>query len=555
MEKNIRVKINREEFILPSGISVGDALKKARGKNVLPYLGAIVHNRLVDPDYSLNQDCSLRAVTYHDWEGLAIYRRSATLILIEAAHQLFPGKRLVIGQSIAHGYYFDLYLDRPLSPEDIGKIEQGMHQITRKDLPFRKSFIPFREAKNYFEKHRLEDKVKLLDYLRSPEICIVSCGEFCELYSGPLAPSTGQIEVFSLQPYQKGMVLRFPVWERSKGWCLSPVGEEPKLFSSYRETRQWNKILAVENVGQLNEMCVSGKVRELIIIAEALHEKKIAAIADEIARRADQIKVVLIAGPSASGKTTFAKRLMIELKVNGLDPVALSIDNYFLDRRDTPRNETGLYDFEAPEALNLELFNLHLKQLLAGKLVKTPVFDFKEGNRKKKIHLPLKLTDKRILIVEGLHALNDRVSESLPEEIKFRIYVSALTQLCVDDHNRIFTSDTRLLRRIVRDRRFRGWSAAASIKRWPSVRQGENLYIFPYQENADVMFNSALVYEHAVLKYFTEQALLEVTPDQPEYVEADRLLHFIYLFVPISERNVPSTSILREFIGDGFFQY
>lgn len=555
MKNSIRVKINRKEFRLPRGTLVGEALKKARGKNVLPYLGAILHNRLVDPDYSLTHDCALEAVTYHDWEGLAIYRRSATLILIEAVHQLFPGKRLVIGQSIAHGYYFDLYLNRTLSPVDIGKIEKKMHEITEEDLLFKKRYFPFREAKTYFEKHHLRDKVKLLDYLRSPEIRLVSCGDFHELYFGPLAPSTGQIEVFALQPYQEGLVLRFPAWERGRGWRLSPVSREPKLFNSYRETREWNKILAVENVGQLNEMCVSGKVRELIIIAEALHEKKIAAIADEIARRADQLKLVLIAGPSASGKTTFAQRLIIELRVNGLDPVALSIDNYFRDRGATPRDETGRHDFEALEAINLELFNLHLKQLITGKLVKTPVFDFKKGIRKKKIHRPLKLTRKRILIVEGLHALNDRVSEGLPEEIKFRIYVSALTQLCVDDHNRIFTSDTRLIRRIVRDRSFRGWSAAESIKRWPSVRQGENLYIFPYQENADVMFNSALVYEHAVLKYFTEQALLEVTPDQPEYVEADRLLHFIYLFVPISERDVPSTSILREFIGDSFFQY
>lgn len=552
--KKITVKIKQTSFSLTPGTLVSELLKKAKKltPDQLPFIGAVLHNRLIDPDYSLNHDCTIQPITYKDWQGMAIYRRSATLILIEAVHQLYPGKRLVIGQSIADGYYFDLYLGKPLTVEIIKRIEEKMNELARKDHPFLKNYYSYREAKDLFNEYNLLDKNKLLDFLRAPEICLVSCGDFKELYSGSLAPSTGMIKFFALEAYQDGMVLRFPSW--LKGWKLAPMRKEQKLFDSHKETRSWNKILGVENLGQLNELCVSGAIRELIIIAEALHEKKIQAIADEIASRSNLVKLVLIAGPSASGKTTFAKRLKIALRVNGLNPVALSMDNYFMERALTPRDEKGEYDFEALEALDLEFFNQQLKELINGKSVHTPIFDFKTGHRKEETS-PLRLTAGRILIVEGIHGLNERVSVSVPAEKKFKIYVSALTQLCVDDHNRIFTSDTRLLRRIVRDRIYRGWSADETISRWPSVRRGENRNIFPFQENADIMFNSALVYEQAVLKNYAELALLDVTPGKKEYVEADRLLYFLSLFAPISERDVPSTSILREFIGSSFFEY
>ncbi|MCX6349282.1 MAG: nucleoside kinase [Candidatus Aureabacteria bacterium] len=550
--RKVQIFINKTSYTFPSGIKIGQLLRKTAEPDSLPFLGAVLYNRLVDPDYAVTHDCAIKPVTYQDYMGVAIYRRSATLILIQAVHDLFPGKRLVIGQSIADGYYFDLYLDSPLTPENVRAIDQRMRAIVEEDRPFVKTYLPYVEAKTYFEGQNLLDKTKLLDYLHSPEIPVVSCGDFFELYPGALAPSTGQIRIFALEPYQEGLVLRFPAW--IKGWKLAPMRKEFKLFNVYRETRAWNKILSVENVGQLNELCVSGEIRELIIVAEALHEKKIAQIADEITKRGDGVKLVLIAGPSCSGKTTFTKRLQIELKVNGFHPVALSMDNYFQDWECTPRDESGDYDFEAMEAMDLRLLNEHLEKMLQGRSVETPIFDFKKGQRKE-ISLPIQLNPGRILIVEGIHALNDRVSSAVPPEKKFKIYVSALTQLCVDDHNRILTSDSRLLRRIVRDRTHRGWNVADTIRRWPSVRRGENRNIFPFQEDADIMFNSALVYEQAVLKNYAELALLEVTPDKAEYMEADRLLHFLSFFAPISERDVPSTSILREFIGGSFFEY
>jgi len=550
--KRIQITVNGISHTFSPSATIGQILRKTAIGDALPYLGAVLYNRLVDPDYVVTHDCTIKPVTYQDYMGVAIYRRSATLILIQAVHDLFPGKRLVIGQSIADGYYFDLYLDSPLTPDNVSAIDRRMREIVAEDRPFVKTYLPYVEAKAYFEGQNLLDKTKLLDYLHSPEISVVSCGDFYELYPGALAPSTGQIRVFALEPYQEGLVLRFPAW--IKGWKLAPMRKEHKLFNVYRETRDWNKILSVENVGQLNELCVSGKIRELIIVAEALHEKKIAQIADAVTSRGDDTKLVLIAGPSSSGKTTFAKRLQIELKVNGFDPVALSMDNYFQDRERTPRDEHGEFDFEALEALDLRLLNDHLEQLLQGKPVKTPIFDFRKGARKEAC-IPIQITPGRILIVEGIHALNDRASAVIPPSKKFKIYVSALTQLCVDDHNRILTSDSRLIRRIVRDRTHRGWSAADTISRWPSVRRGENRNIFPFQEEADIMFNSALIYEQAVLKNYAELALLEVTPDKPEYMEADRLLHFLSFFAPISERDVPSTSLLREFVGGSFFEY
>nr|HPJ72510.1 hypothetical protein [bacterium] len=313
MKRQIAVTVNNRKLAFPKGTAVGTVLEKARRKKSLPYMGAILYNRLVDPDYKLNQNCTIRGVDYHSREGLAIYRRSATLILIEAVHQLYPQARLVIGQSIADGYYFDLHLDGPLTGDNIRSIEKKMREIVAKDRRFTKKYIPYEEAKEYFRAQKLQDKEKLLDYLRTSEICVVSCGDFLELYSGPLAPTTGTIEVFSLEPYQEGMVLRFPSWMEGKGWKLSPARKETKLFNVYRETRHWNNILGVENVAMLNDLIVQGGIQEMIIVAEALHEKKIAAIADEIARRRDQVKLILIAGPSSSGKTTFAKRLMIAL--------------------------------------------------------------------------------------------------------------------------------------------------------------------------------------------------------------------------------------------------
>jgi len=549
---DITITIDGKKQAYPRGVSVGAILGKNPGKPPLLTLGVVLYNHLLDPDYLLNDDCVLRTLNYLDREGFAIYRRSATLILIEAVHRLFPGKHLSIGQSLADGYYFDLDLGRELTKTDITAIGESIQNLIRQNLPFTKQYPHYQEARKYFQEKGFLDKMNLLEFHRSSEVCLIGCGEIQEFYNGPVTPTTGRITIFDIEPYGHGFILRFPTWE--KPTAISPMRREQKLFSIYQETRDWNKILSVENVGQLNKLCVTDKIRNLIIVAEALHSKKIAAIADEIKKRGNSLKLVLIAGPSASGKTTFAKRLSIQLRVNGLEPVILSMDNYFKNRDETPLDSEGEHDFESLSALDLELFNQHLQQLTAGELVKAPRFDFKSGKRKEST-IPIQLTPGRILLIEGIHCLNDRVSSSIPLESKFLIYISALTQLQVDDHTRIFTSDTRLLRRIVRDRIFRGWSALDTIQRGPSVRRGERQNIFPFQENADVFFNSALIYEHAVLKNYAELALLDTTPDQREYLEVERLLMFLSWFAPISEQDVPSTSILREFIGQGFFDY
>lgn len=550
--KKIKIIISGDEQIYPKGITVGRILDKNPGMPPLMTLGVVLYNHLLDPDYLLNDNCELRVVNYQDREGFAIYRRSATLILIEAVHRLFPGKTLAIGQSLANGYYFDLNLGRKLTQKDITAIEDTMKDIVGENLPFTKQYFHYQEAKKYFQDHGFTDKIDLLEFHRSSEVCLVGCGEIREFYNGPVAPSTGRITILAIEPYADGFILRFPTWEQPT--IITPMRREKKLFESYQETRDWNKILSVENVGQLNKLCVTGMVKNLIIVAEALHAKKIAAIADEITSRKNSLKFVLISGPSASGKTTFAKRLSIQLRVNGLNPSILSMDNYFRDRDETPIDEQGEHDFESLHALDLELFNHHLRMLIEGKSIESPGFNFKTGKRKKST-TKIQLSCGDILLIEGIHGLNDLVYSFIPPEFRFLIYISALTQLRVDDHTRIFTSDTRLLRRIVRDRIFRGWSALDTIRRWPSVRRGERQNIFPFQENADIFFNSALIYEQAVLKNYAELALLDTTPDKPEYLEVERLLLFLSWFAPISEQDVPSTSILREFIGKGFFDY
>jgi len=357
---------------------------------------------------------------------------------------------------------------------------------------------------------------------------------------------------FAVVPYEDGLLLRFP--RNGDPANLPPLAPQPKLFGAYRETRRWNEVLGVANVGSLNRMCLSGEVSELIRIAEGFHEKKIAAIADAIAAQSRRVRLVLVGGPSASGKTTFIRRLAIQLRVNGIQPVGISLDNYFVDRERTPLDAKGKPDYEALEALDLELFNAHLAALLRGDEVELPRYDFVRGRRTDRdLWQRQRLEPNQVLLVEGIHGLNHRLSESVPEEAKYRVFISALTQLTLDDHNRIFTSDARLLRRILRDRLFRGHPATRTLDMWNSVRRGEARGIFPFQEEADVIFNSALVYEPAVLRVFAERFLLEVPREHPAYTEAYRLLRFLAWFVPVFQDEVPRTSILREFIGGSAF--
>ena len=410
------------------------------------------------------------------------------------------------------------------------------------------------EVEAVFRERGYDDKLTLLSTRRSSTVHTITCGSFVDLAHGPYAPHTGCLKTFAVIPYEDGLLLRFP--RRARRDLLPPFIPRPLLFATFKETRSWQEVLGIHHVGQLNKLCLNGGIGDILRVAEGLHEKKIAHIADDILARRGAVRLVTVAGPSSSGKTTFVKRLGIQLKVNGMVPVALSLDNYYVDRERTPLNEDGTPDFEALEAIDLELFHEHLGQILAGREVMTPVFNFSRGQRKEPSSwVPLRLEERQVLVIEGIHGLNDRLTVSVPRESKYRIFISALSQLAIDDHNRIFTADARLIRRIVRDHLFRGFTAERTLGLWETVRKGEARWIFPFQEQADVMFNSALPYEPAVLKIFAERFLLQVPRTSPAYPESFRLLKFLSMFVPIFPDEVPSTSLLREFIGGSAFDY
>ena len=551
--KQVDVTIGGRTVRVPYMTPVGAVVEEHAPRGPHPALAAIVHHRCVDLDFPLRAPTEVVPVDYTTREGVLVYRRSAALLLLEAARQLHPGVRVTIGQALGNGYFHRIHLDWPFGQNDLRALDQRMRKLVDQDLPLRTETVSLHEAREIFTELGFSSTLRLLETWWEPHVPLVWCGGFCDIHQQPVAPSTGYLSVFQLVHYPPGLILRFP--PRGQPRMVQPYRDTPQLFQVYSETRSWNRLLGVESVGELNQVTVSGEASNLIRIAEGLHEKKIAHIADRVSAH-DELALVLIAGPSASGKTTFAKRLSLQMMVNGVRPVALSTDNFYVNREDTPRDADGNYDFESIEAIDLELFNETLGRLLAGEEVLTPRFDFTRGRRRdREAWIPMRLEAGQVLMVEGIHGLNQRLTPAVPEARKFKIYVSALTQLCIDDHNRIFTSDTRLLRRIVRDRLFRGYSAATTIETWPSVRRGEMRNIFPHQEHADVMFNSALVYEKAVLRLFAERFLLEVPQDHPSFVNAYRLLRFVQNFVPMFDEKVPQISLLREFVGGSAFRY
>ncbi|HNX30677.1 MAG TPA: hypothetical protein PKM35_03670 [Holophaga sp.] len=547
----IEVLMEGQRLPVKAGERILDLLKRYVPKSGRP-LAAKINQHLVSLDTSVRSGCRITPVHYAQREGTAVYRRSACLILYEAVEELYPHARVVVGQSLAGGYYFDILADPPLESDHLLRIEARMRQIVQENRPFHRQVLTSEEAKEHFEAEGYEDKVKLLTTTRWIEVRLVGCGVFKDIQYGPVVPSTGYIDQFAIVPYPPGFVLRFP--ENQQPDRLPESSLEPQLFRIYKETKAWNRILGVVNVGQLNESCLSGEIGEVIKIAEGFHEKKIAELADIVASQREHVRLVLIAGPSSSGKTTFSKRLMIQLRVNGLRPIALSTDNYFVGRSQTPLDEEGKPDFECLEAVDVALFNQHMEELLAGREVAIPIYDFLAGARSPRTQ-SLKLGPNDILLVEGIHGLNPKLAAAVPAANKLKVYISALTQLSLDDHNRIMTTDVRLIRRIVRDRKSRGHSASRTISMWPSVLRGERRNIYPFQEDADVMFNSTLIYEPAVLRLYAERFLLEVPTDDESFCEAYRLLHFLRMFVPVLADEVPQTSILREFVGGSTFEY
>jgi uridine kinase len=515
-------------------------------------LAAKLDHRLVSLDVAPESDSTLEWVNYSEKAGLETYQRSASFILNMAVSDLYHNSRLVIGHSISNGFYYDLNCGVPVTQELLNEITARMREIIDRDLPFKRLLLPREEAIRYFAGRAMSDSRRLVENSGIEQVQVYECGSFANLEIFPLAYSTGAVSRFKLKSYSPGFVILFP--EQEDFAVNSNIGKTRKLFQIYQESKNWGKILGVSDVGRLDQIVVKGHISEIIKVSEGLHEKKIARVADTVSNRREELRLVLIAGPSASGKTTFSKRLSNQLQVNGIRPLALSMDNYFVDRESCPSDEGGEFDFEALGALDLDLFNSHLADLLEGREVAVPRFDFETGRRADE-HRNLWLEDDQILVVEGIHALNPRISAAVPELHKFRIYVSALTQLTVNDHSRISTTDTRIVRRVIRDSRYRNYSAAETLKRFPSVIRGERRNTFPFQENADVMFNSALVYELAVLKDLAVPLLEKIPPADETYTEAQRLLTFLMLFQPVAADEVPPTSILREFIGGSSFRY
>ncbi len=538
----------------------GSALEAAPGQNLHELsrgasglvLGAKLDHLLVPLDVAPQDDARLEWVTYAEKDGVEIYQRSASFILNMAVNELYHNTRLVIGHSISNGFYYDFFCGIPVTQELLNEITTRMREISVRDLPFQRRLLPRTEAARYFAGRGMSDSRRLVENSTIEHAQVYECGKFANLEIYPLAYSTGAVSRFELKSYSPGFVILFP--EQEDFTVNSNIGKTRKLFQIYQESKNWGKILGVSDVGRLDQIIARNNISEIIKVAEALHEKKIARIADTITNRREDLRLVLVTGPSAAGKTTFSKRLSAQLQVNGIRPLALSMDNYFIDREACPQDNSGEFDFEALGALDLDLFNSHLADLLEGREVAVPRFNFEKGKRVAE-HRLMWLEDDQILLVEGIHALNPRISTSVLEHHKFRIYISALTQLTINDHSRISTTDTRMLRRMVRDSRYRNYSAAQTLKRFPSVIRGERRNTFPFQENADVMFNSALAYELAVLKGMAVPLLEKIPATDESYTEAQRLLTFLMLFQPVAADEVPPTSILREFIGGSSFRY
>jgi len=551
----VRVKYRGETITVPEGATIASIVSSKDGceGGWNSPVAAVVDSRLMSLDSKVYEGADIFPVFVWDEQGELVYRRSLSVLLQAASRLVFPEVKLIVGQSLAGGNFYLWEGSPQLSEERVSKIEEKMRELVASDIPIEQERCGTARAIDIFTQAGMEDRVALLRTWWHETVRLVRIGNYIDIYHGPVAPSTGRLPYFALCYFPPGLILKYP--EGKKGENPSrKIKVTKQLFDVYMETYEWNRIIGVSNIGQLNNFVIEGFIEELIRVAEGLHEKKIAHIADMVVQK--NSRVVLIAGPSSSGKTTFGKRLGVQLKVNGRNPVILSIDDYYVNRENTPKDEKGEPDFESIYAVDLPLLNQHLSELLQGKEVLTPKFSFERGERQPQSKWKLmKLGSKDILMIEGIHALNDKLTASIPEKEKFKIYVSALSQLCLDDANRISTTDVRLIRRIVRDRLYRGYGAEETIAKWPSVRRGEARNIFPFQEKADIMFNSTLPYELSVLKVYAVKFLLEVAKSSPSFLEAYRLLKFLDLLVPIFPDKVPHNSIIREFIGGSFFHY
>ncbi len=558
MDSNFTLKIN-----LPNGTVVEevitkkmtlDAISKKYSKNYLsPILGAVYNNKILELSKEVECDGEISFLTIKEKDGKRFFIRSMFFVLVKAAKDMFPHATLHIEYTIGDGYYcFFEGLDW-IRAEEVEELEKRMRDLIVSDQPFIRKEMPTEEAIKLFKEAGMEDKALLFSFRDQEKSSVYFLGDTMDYFYGYLAPSTGRLgDSFKLTYYNKGIVLMLP--DEKDSTRVPSFKESPKFFNIITETTRWLDILELDTCGKLNRAIKEGRTNEVILISEALHEKKLATIADEIHRRKQVIKIVSIAGPSSSGKTTTANRLAMQLKVNGFKPYMISLDNYFIDRDLTPLDADGKNDFEVLEAINVKLFNEHLNMLMAGHEVELPRYNFKIGKSEPSGE-KLRISEKGIIVVEGIHGLNPNLYKDVPSQNIFKVYVSALTQLNIDSHNRIPTTDCRILRRIVRDNQFRGHSAIDTIDRWPSVRRGEAQNIFPYQERADVMFNSSLLYEFSVLKKYAAPLLKAIPQTSPEYTEAVRLHKFLSFFEEMDDSFIPYNSILREFVGNSVFNY
>ncbi len=516
-----------------------------------PIVAIRVNNELFSLTRGIDVNARVEAVTNETTEGSNVCRRTLCLVLAAAARKLYPKLRLLVGHSLGYGYYYTLESEGNNHSIDLASLEREMRKIIGANHDISTRYVAYEEALSLFADTNQPDTYRLLRQTSKPKILINTLDGYSDLYFQPLLDKTGMLTVFELKAFGEGFLLRFPPTAHPERLC--DFEDIPQLFAILSQSKKWGKLIGVSSVGQLNEIIEQRKAKDFVEVTETLQNKKIAEIADKISARGT-VKVVLIAGPSSSGKTTTSKKLSMQLRVLGYEPIAISLDDYYRGKDNTPVDEEGKPDFECLEALDVPLLNDILLALFRGEEVELPSFDFKSGSRKfsgKKT----RLHERSILILEGIHGLNDRLTPLVPPEFKFKIYLSALTQLNLDDHNRIPTSDNRLIRRIVRDAQFRGKGAAGTISMWASVQRGERLHIFPFQDKADVMLNTALDYELSVLKVYAEPLLRAVKPNEREYGEASRLLMFLNNFSPIPSSHVPGQSIIREFIGDSEFKY
>ena len=550
MEKQITLSFSNGEIgQYNSGTTLLEVSQDMQKFYSTPIVAARVDNEIRDLQFRILTDCKVEFLDLHTDSGIKVYQRSLTFVMIAAVYELFPQGEVTVEHSLSKGLYCELHIGEKITSNHLATLTERMQEIIKEDRAITLKSIPIDEAVELFKTTGQVEKVKHLQQLKRKNVRVYYCGNAFDYLYGTMTPSTGQLKIFELRQHASGFILRFP--EKEAPDKLPEFVPQPKLSEIFLEAERWGGILECGYVSTLNEYVENGKINDIMRVAEALHEKKIAHIADFVAQH-KEVRVILVAGPSSSGKTTFAQRLTVQLKVNGMRPLALSLDDYFVDRDRTPKDEKGAYDFEAIEAIDLELFNEHLCRILNGEAVSVPSFNFINGQREYRGNI-IQITNNQPLIIEGIHGLNERLTAAVAREHKVKIYISALTQLSIDNHNRIPTTDGRLIRRIVRDNQFRSHDALTTLNMWHSVRRGEERNIFPFQEDADIMFNSALIYELGVLKKYAEPLLKEITADQAAYSEATRLLKFLTYFQSIDDCEIPLNSILREFIGQSCF--